>query len=420
MKAVSRIDLFRYGIISSIIMQDEVSVRKECSKLAGETYFYNGKNYKFSEETIRKWYYKYKNEGFDKLNKKIREDCTKSRKLKEEEIEYILDLKGKYPKITTKKIYDILKKDNYLKDISIDSLYRYMKLNHIEKTVVTSKERRRYEKENPNDTWQADTTYGPYILIEGKKYRTYLIQFIDDNSRLVVGYGFFLNDNAKNVQIVFKRAIKKYGVPKQIYLDNGKSYKNNQLEIICARMAVKLTHTHAYDPQAKGKVERCFKTIKEGWMYAKDWNKFKTIEEMESNYGKYLYSEYINKIHSEIEDTPNNVWHKGIINTKHRKIEDEKLEEIFMHEESRKVSSDRTISFNNKLYEVPYKYVGTTVTIRYYVDKLEELWVYEKSERKEKCKLLNKVDNSKVMRKSNIDYSKMVNKEEDVIEMEEE
>lgn len=401
-------------------MQEVENIREACKEISNKTYFYEGKNYKFSEETIRKWYYKYKKEGLDKLNKKVRKDKTLSRKLTEEEIEYITDLKSKYPKITTKKIYNILKSENYLKDISIDCLYRYMRSNNIQKSIITKQERRRYEKEYPNDTWQADTTYGPYIVIEGKKYRTYLIHFIDDNSRLVVGYGFFLSDSAKNVQIVLKKAIKKYGVPKQIYVDNGKSYKNIQLEIICARMAIKLTHTHAYDPQAKGKVERCFRTIKEGWMYAKDWNKYKSLDDLESDYSKYLYNEYINKKHSELEDTPNNVWHKGIANTKHRRIEEEKLEEIFMHEEKRKVSSDRTISFNNILYEVPYRYVGQEVTIRYYVDKLDELWVYEGNDRKEKCKILNKIDNSKVKRKNNIDYTKIINQEDDVITGEEE
>lgn len=420
MSKESRLDLFRYGIISNLLMQEVHNLREECKEISDKTYFYEGKNYKFSEDTIRKWYYKYKKEGLDKLNKKTRNDKTISRKLTEEEIEYILDLKGKFPKITTKKIYNILKSENYLKDISIDCLYRYIRSNNIQKSIITSQERRRYEKEYPNDTWQADTTYGPYIVIEGKKYRTYLIHFIDDNSRLIVGYGFFLSDSAKNVQIVLKKAINKYGVPKQIYVDNGKSYKNIQLEIICARMAIKLTHTYAYDPQAKGKVERCFKTIKEGWMYAKDWNKYNSLEDLESDYGIYLYNEYINKKHSELKDTPNNVWHKGILNTKYRRIEEEKLEEIFMHEEKRKVSSDRTISFNNVLYEVPYKYVGQEVTIRYYVDKIDELWVYEGNDRKEKCKVLNKVDNSKVKRKNNIDYTKIINQEDDVLIMEEE
>ena len=47
---------------------------------------------------------------------------------------------------------------------------------------------------------------------------------------------FILNDNAINVQKTLKKAIKTYGIPKQIYLDNGKSYKNCQLSLICARL----------------------------------------------------------------------------------------------------------------------------------------------------------------------------------------
>ncbi|MGM9876826.1 MAG: DDE-type integrase/transposase/recombinase, partial [Bacilli bacterium] len=281
-------------------------------------------------------------------------------------------------------------------------------------------ERRRYEKEYPNDTWQADTTYGPYIVVNGKKYRTYLIHFIDDNSRLIVGYGFYYRDSGENVQKVFKKAIEKYGIPKQIYVDNGKSYKNKQLEIICARLGVKLTHTHAYDPEAKGKVERCFKTIKEGWMYDRDWNKFNSIEELEKDYSEYLYNEYQNKEHRELKDTPNNVWHRGIEDTVYKRIDSKKLEEIFMHTIKRKVSSDRTISINKKLYEVPYKYILQEIELRYYITKEEEIWIYENGERKEKCVSLDKVSNSKVKRKVNIDYSKMINNEEDVIEKEEE
>ena len=420
MKRDSRLDLFRYGIISPLILEEVNRVRESCEELSKKKYYYKGKEYQYSGETIRKWYYKYKNCGFDGLSKKERKDKGDSRKLSEEAIAYILELKSEYPRMTTKKIYDRLKKENYVRGISIDCFYRYMKANHLKRNEVTTQERRRYEKEDPNETWQGDTTYGPYIVIEGKKYRTYLINFIDDHSRLVVGYGFYLSDSARNVQEVLKKAIKKYGIPKQIYLDNGKSYKNIQLEIICARLGIKLTHTHAYDPAAKGKVERCFKTIKEGWMYARDWNQYHSLEELEKDYGIYLYDEYINKEHSELKDTPNNVWHKGIVNTNQRTIEEEKLEEMFMHKETRKVSNDRLISFNNVLYEVPYKYVGQEIEIRYYVGKLEEIWIYEKNERKEKCKILNKKENSKVKRQTNIDYSKMINKEEDVIEVGEE
>ena len=265
--------------------------------------------------------------------------------------------------------------------------------------------------------WQGDTTYGPYITIDGKKYRTYLIHFIDDNSRLIVGRGFYLNDNAINVQKTLKKAIKTYGIPKRIYLDNGKSYKNCQLSLICARLGIKLTHTKPYDPESKGKVERCFKTIKEGWMNSRNWNTFKSLEDLEKDYEEYLFNDYINKVHSELGDTPNNVWHKGIENVKWRRLEEEKIEEAFMHEIKRKVSKDGVISINNELYEVDNVYREEDVNIRYYINNLDKMWIYEKDERKSEVRKLNKKENSKVKRENKIDYSKIVNNEEDVIEL---
>lgn len=111
---------------------------------------------------------------------------------------------------------------------------------------------------------------------------------------------------------------------------------------------------------------------------------------------------------------------KGIKDTIHKRIKNDKLEEIFMNTIQRKVSNDRIVTINNKLYEVPYKYVGQTIELRYYVEDINEIWIYEKNERKEKCNRLNKRDNSEVKRQSNIDYSKLVNNEEDVLEMGEE
>lgn len=67
-----------------------------------------------------------------------------------------------------------------------------------------------------------------------------MIMIIDDASRLIVGHGIFDADNAVNVQIVIKEALQKYGTPKRIYSDNGKPYRNEQLEIICATLGIGL------------------------------------------------------------------------------------------------------------------------------------------------------------------------------------
>ena len=95
-----------------------------------------------------------------------------------------------------------------------------------------------------------DTSHGPIITIAGKKVQTYLIQLIDDASRLIVGYQFFLRDNALNFQIVLKQAIKTYGVPKRLFVDNGTPYKNQQLSLICATIGIALIHAKSYSPES--------------------------------------------------------------------------------------------------------------------------------------------------------------------------
>lgn len=407
--------LFKFSVISPIVFSEQENLSRLIEEASKKEYYYKGKSLRISKSTIKKWYYKYKNEGLDKLKRKEREDKDNSHKLTEAEKEIIAAYRESYPKMTIKNIYETLNENGLIsEEVGIRSVYRYANTNDIKRKRVIKEERRRYEKERPNEVWQADTSYGPYIVINGEKYRTYLIHFIDDYSRLVVGHEFFLNDSAINVQKVLRKAIETYGKPKQLYVDNGKSYKNIQLELICARLGIKLTHTHAYDPEAKGKVERCFKTIKEGWMYGIDWNTFKDLEDLNNKYDEYLYEKYNNKIHREIEDTPNNRWHKniGVVN----KEESKKIKEAFMHEITRKVNKDRTINIENEVYEAPLIYKLQTVTLRYDIESPEEIWIYENNERKEKLQKLDKQANSKIKR--TISYQGIINNESDVKEYE--
>jgi len=66
MKKETRLDLFRYGIISPLITESKLGVTKFCEEASKKKYYYGGKEYKFSKETLKKWYYKYQNKGFDK------------------------------------------------------------------------------------------------------------------------------------------------------------------------------------------------------------------------------------------------------------------------------------------------------------------------------------------------------------------
>ena len=156
-------------------------------------------------------------------------------------IDRIHEIKEKFPHITTKMIYRKLIEDKYMKEseVSLSSVYRYVKDNNLKKSQLEPIERRAYEMANVNNCWQADTSYTLKLDVNGKKLRTYLMAIIDDKSRLIVHAKFFFRDNAVNFQSVLKKAIKKHGVPKKLFVDTGTPYKNTQLSLICTSLGIK-------------------------------------------------------------------------------------------------------------------------------------------------------------------------------------
>lgn len=152
-------------------------------------------------------------------------------------------------------------------------------------------------------------------------------------------------------------------------------------------------------------------------MNCSNWNDFHSIENVKSSLSNYLYDNYINKFHSSTKMTPNERWHKDAEYIKF--LDNDFIDECFLHRTNLKVRKDRTVKFCNEYYELPFKYVGLTVELRYLPEDLNTLFLFEKNKKIMDIFKVNKLDNSKVKRKNEIDYSKAVNDERDVIETEE-
>lgn len=414
------IGLFKFGIIAPAINKTHCysSNEKFFDEASKKTYIFKNKEYKFSKSTIKHWYLNYKNIGFNELRPKERKDKRKSRKLNNDTIQRIITLRENFPNSTGTSIYETLITEGYINKtkVSRDTVLRFIRNNNLKSSQVSNIERRMFEMEHVNDCWQSDTSDGPYITCNGIKKRLKLIMFIDDKSRMITGFDFFFNDNAVNMQKVLKNAVKKYGIPKKLFVDNGGPYSNKQLSLICASLGTTLINAKPYSPESKAKIERSFRTIKDGWMRCTDWNTFKTIEDAKKSLNEFIYNNYINKIHSSINQTPNERWHNEFKIIKYK--DEQTIDNIFLHKVERKVRKDRTVKIENNYYEVPFKYVGLTKEFRYDPTDLSKLYIFENENMEEICKLVDKIANSKVKRKNNIDYSKIVNDERDVIEEE--
>jgi len=65
-------------------------------------------------------------------------------------------------------------------------------------------------------------------------------------------------------------AVAAHGIPSKIYVDNGCSYSNEQLSLICGSIGTVLLHTKIRDGSSKVKIEHQFSTLKETWIYTLD------------------------------------------------------------------------------------------------------------------------------------------------------
>jgi len=54
---------------------------------------------------------------------------------------------------------------------------------------------------------------------------------------------------------VFKTAVQRRGIPKKLFMDNGKVFRSDQLQFICASLGTIASYAKVFSPQSKGYVK---------------------------------------------------------------------------------------------------------------------------------------------------------------------
>ena len=223
----------------------------------------------------------------------------------------------------------------------------------------------------------------------------YIIALIDDASRFIVGIDVFFHDNFVNLMSVIKSAVAKYGRPQLFNFDNGKSYKNKQMELLAARIGSVIHYDQPYTPTQKAKIERWFRTMKDQWLASLDIRDFHSLDELRGNLFAYVQA-YNQSPHSSLKGMSPQDRYFSEPNLFHR-LSDEEIEHDFLLEIERKVSADSVITIDQVEYEVDCRFAKQHIRLRYSAD-LKDLFVVEADGTLTPIRLLNKTDNAFVKR----------------------
>ncbi len=384
------IALFRYGIILPFLGVEELQwgMKSEMlRRLAAEHYdIPHSSKHTIDEETIRKWLAAYKEKGFDGLKPKSRDDSGKPRKIPPEVWQKACALKREAPARGVRKIIQIMEAHNMVKPglIKRSTLSRLFKEHGLDRKNLKANTQvfRRFEAERPNQIWQSDILYGPYLPDPNnpeRNKRTYLVAFLDDFSRLIPDAEFYWDEKFPALENTFRKAMLRRGVPEVVYVDNGKVYSVRRLDAVCAALGIRKLHCKPYSPEGKGKIERFFRTVREDFLAEPEITAIDTLTELNRLFRAWLELDYHKRQHSSTELPPLQRW-QGSIENYLRTVGEKELTELFLWQLARKVSAVGIISVAGVEFEVDGFLKGKKVEVRYNPFNLQWVHIYYKQQ----------------------------------------
>jgi len=191
----------------------------------------------------------------------------------------------------------------------------------------------------------------PHDWFEGRGAKCTLVVFIDDATSQILWLEFVENESFKGVSRATKKYMEKHGRPISFYVDYGAVFSVNLnnadrekiTQFECAIKDLNVDIIHARSPQAKGRVERCNKTMQDRLVKEMRLAGISSIEEA----NKFVQeSNFIEKHNAKFAIPPAQ---KG---NAHRSIEGYDLYRIFCAREERVITNDFTISYKGTIIQL--------------------------------------------------------------------
>jgi transposase InsO family protein len=242
-----------------------------------------------STDVIRRWTKAYRERGEAGLRNGA-VPAGSRRKLPGPVREKIVEIKKREPLFGVKRISHLLKRAFFL-SASPETVRQALRS---ESLIVPSKKKhqpnitrpRFFERSTPNQLWQSDI----FTFRLGGRY-AYLIGFIDDYSRYMVGLELYRTQTADQVLEVYRRAIGEYGVPKEMLTDRGRQYTtwrgSTRFERELGKDRVRHIKSQPHHPMTLGKIERFWKTIYEEFLVRAQFVSFEEARERIRNWVQY-------------------------------------------------------------------------------------------------------------------------------------
>jgi transposase InsO family protein len=224
----------------------------------------------FSVPTLERWVYAYRQEGLAGLRPRPRSDRGFAQDIPDELRELLLDIRREHCNASVPLIRQTLIDEGRMDPdlVSEPTLRRLFAAHGLPRRAARpeggDRGRLRWQTERPGALWHGDVCHLTRCDLGGQTIPVRIHGMLDDASRYGIALEAHTTEKEVDMLGMLVDALRVHGKPDGLYLDNGSTYRGEILQTVCARLGITLLHARPYDPQARGKMERFWRTLREG------------------------------------------------------------------------------------------------------------------------------------------------------------
>jgi transposase InsO family protein len=319
--------------------------------------------------TLERWYYAYRQGGLDALRPMPRGDRGHGRELTAEQRQLLLDIRREHPSASVPLILRTLVSDGRLaRDaVSQSTVRRLYQANGLDRVPLRdgagANIRLRWQASAPGALWHADVCHGPALKIGEQSRPLRIHALLDDASRFLLAIEARHTEREVDMLQLLVKALRRYGPPDVLYLDNGSTYTGEVLSTACARLGIALVHAKPYDAPARGKMERFWRTLREGCL--DHLGAVASLHDVEVRLLAFLDRHYNVAPHASLMGRAPGTVHAAGIRPADG-LDEAKLREALLVRERRRVRRDTTVSILGVDYELDQGFLaGRVITVAY-------------------------------------------------------
>lgn len=367
------IAVFRHGIVSALALREGLGhgeLAAALRRISSECYRPpdSPRTRRYSVATLERWLYAYKKGGLAALRPSPRSDRGRGRELSTELRELLLDIRREFPSASVPLIRTTLSADGRLdpEKVSAATIRRLFWEAGLTRLAARKQEqgnqtRLRWQAMRPDALWHGDVCHGPTLVVGERRTPVRVHALMDDHARYVVALRVVTTEREQDMLDLSVAALRIHGKPDALYLDNGSTYRGDILRLLCGRLGISLLHARPYDPEARGKMERFWLTMRRQVLDFCEG--LPSLHDVQVRIHAWLDTHYHRAPHAGLMGkTPYEVYAPD--SRAIDRIDENILKKALIVTESRKVRRDTTISIEGQTYELDRGWLaGRTVDI---------------------------------------------------------